>query len=110
MPNRVLVIFAPLVSCRVARIGKEAAAMVCRLITFSVMSTQVLKSVVIQIVYQREMTRKLLLLFGIHILSRRRARRKYLEVVVKDSMCILRLENIKPKPLPNGNLTLYKLK
>jgi hypothetical protein len=25
-------------------------------------------------------------------------------------MCILRLENIKPKPLPNGNLTLYKLK
>ena len=53
MPNSVEVMFVSVESNMVARIGKEAAVMGCCFITFSVISTQVLKSVVIKIVYQR---------------------------------------------------------
>ena len=45
-------------SNRVAAIGRAADVIGCSRITFSVMSTQVLKRVVIQIVYQREMPRR----------------------------------------------------
>lgn len=53
MPNSVDVMLVSVSSRIVARIGKEAAAMVCRLITFSAMSTQVWKRVVIVISYHR---------------------------------------------------------
>jgi hypothetical protein len=66
----------------VAAIGRAADVIGCSRITFSAMSTQVLKRVVIEIVYQREMPRRSI---EVNImLSRRRARRKYLKVVVKE--------------------------
>ena len=54
MPNSVDVMLVSVESNMVARIGKEAAVMVCCFITFSVISTQVWKSVVMNLLYQRE--------------------------------------------------------
>lgn len=53
MPNSVDVIFTSDELRIVAMIGKEAAVMVCCLITFSVVSTQMLKSMVMNLLYQR---------------------------------------------------------
>ena len=52
MLNSVDVMLVSVSSRMVAAIGRAADVIGCSRITFSVMSTQVLKSVVIQIVYQ----------------------------------------------------------